>query len=147
MNDICLFCFNMTAIQWLGLGIALLSFELMFPGVFMLWFGLSALITAGLVYLFGITSLVAIAAFLVAGLALSYCFYKKQNNEGKPLVNDIKSKMVGTTVILEEAIKNGRGRTKVGDSHWSVSGPDLPAGTMVRVTDVNGNTLVVTSAE
>jgi membrane protein implicated in regulation of membrane protease activity len=147
MNDICLFCFNMTAIQWLGLGIALLSFELMFPGVFMLWFGLGALITAGLVYLFGVTNIVAIGVFLVAGLALSYCFYKKQNKDSKPLVNNPKGKMVGTTVILEEAITNGRGRTKVGDSHWSVSGPDLAAGTKVKVTDVNGNTLVVVSAE
>lgn len=147
MNDICLFCFNMTPLQWLGFGIALLSIELMFPGIFMLWFGLGALITAALAYFFGINGTIAIGIFLAAGIALSYCFYKKQNKESKLLVNDPKSKMIGTVVILEEAIVNGRGRTKIGDSHWSVTGPDMPAGTKVKVTDVNGNTLVVVSAE
>lgn len=76
MNEICLFCLNMTALQWLGLGVALLAFELMFPGIFMLWFGLGALITSGLVYLFNIPNLLAIAIFLLAGLALSYFFYQ-----------------------------------------------------------------------
>lgn len=147
MDSICLFCFNMTALQWLGFGIALLSIELMFPGIFMLWFGLGALITAALAYFFGITGTIAIIIFLIAGVGLSFCFYKKQNNEAKLLVNNPKSKMVGITLILEEAIVNGRGRTKVGDSHWSVSGPDMSAGTKVKVTDVNGNTLVVISAE
>jgi membrane protein implicated in regulation of membrane protease activity len=31
----------------------------------------------------------------------------------------------------------------VGDGTWTVSGPDLPAGTAVRVTAVDGNILVV----
>ena len=147
MDDICLFCFNMTTLHWLGLGIALLSIELMFPGLFMLWFGLSALITATLAYFLGITGAITIVIFLADGMALSYFFYKKQHKEPKFLVNDPKSKMVGTVVILEEAIVNGRGRTKIGDSHWSVSGNDLPAGTKVKITDVSGNTLVVVSAE
>ena len=143
MNEICLFCLNMTALQWLGLGVALLAFELMFPGIFMLWFGLGALITASLVYLFNIPNLLAIAIFLLAGVALSYFFYQKQNKDPKFLVNDSSNKMVGKIIILDESIINGRGRVKIADSHWTVNGPDLLAGTKVKIVEIKGNTLII----
>lgn len=102
------FLLNITAWQWMSLGVALLSFELMFPGVFMLWFGLSALITSGLVYLLNLPNTFAIVIFLIAGLVLSYLFYKKQHSPA--LVNDASNKMVGKVIILDEPIVNGRGR-------------------------------------
>jgi len=141
MDAICFFCLNMTALQWLGFGIALLAFELMFPGIFMLWFGLSALITAALVYVLGLSSTLAIAIFLIMGVALSYCFYKKQ--EAKFLVNDSINKMVGKVITLDESIVNGRGRVKIADGHWTITGPDLPVGSKVKVVEVSGNTLEV----
>lgn len=143
MDAICLFCMNMTAWQWMSFGIALLAFELMFPGIFMLWFGLSALITAALVYLFGLPSAVAIVIFLIAGVALSFFISKKQNACAQFLVNDSINKMVGKIIILDEPIINGRGRAKIADSHWTVTGPDFPVGTRVKVAEVQGNTLLV----
>ncbi|TIU25428.1 MAG: NfeD family protein, partial [Mesorhizobium sp.] len=44
------------------------------------------------------------------------------------------AQMVGRTATLSEPIQNGRGRIRLGDTLWRVSGPDLPAGTQVRVT-------------
>ena len=64
MDAIFTFCMNMAAWQWLSMGVAFLSFELMFPGVFMLWFGVSGLLTAGIVYVAGFSGLPAIIIFL-----------------------------------------------------------------------------------
>lgn len=42
--------------------------------------------------------------------------------------------MIGRTATLAEPIREGRGRIQLGDTLWRVSGPDLPAGTRVKVT-------------
>ncbi len=136
MDAIWVICLKMTAWQWMSLGIALLAFELMFPGLFLLWFGLSALITAVLVYLLGLPSVVAIGIFLIAGVALSFFISKKQNAGAQFLVNDSINKMVGKVIVLDEAIVNGRGRVKIADSHWTVTGPNFAGGSRVKVVEV-----------
>jgi membrane protein implicated in regulation of membrane protease activity len=45
--------------------------------------------------------------------------------------------------VVEQAIENGRGRVRVGDTLWSAEGPDAPAGTRVTVTGSKGTVLVV----
>jgi membrane protein implicated in regulation of membrane protease activity len=52
--------------------------------------------------------------------------------------------MVGKLATLAEPIKNGRGRIKLGDTLWRVSGPDLPAGTQVRVVSAADTDLELT---
>jgi membrane protein implicated in regulation of membrane protease activity len=49
--------------------------------------------------------------------------------------------------VLHEAIHEGRGKVKAGDSLWLVSGPDLPAGTRVRVTGQDGVILKVEACQ
>jgi membrane protein implicated in regulation of membrane protease activity len=44
---------------------------------------------------------------------------------------------------VEEAIENGRGKVRVGDSVWQADGPDVPAGSRVKVTGARGTVLVV----
>src|SRR3990170_1017972 len=46
-------------------------------------------------------------------------------------------------VALDGAIVNGQGRVQIADAYWSVTGPDLPAGTAVRVVGSEGMTLRV----
>ncbi|MGH7004326.1 MAG: NfeD family protein [Alphaproteobacteria bacterium] len=46
-------------------------------------------------------------------------------------------------MTLEEATVNGRGRARIGDSLWRVTGPDLAAGTRVRITGMDQGTLKV----
>jgi membrane protein implicated in regulation of membrane protease activity len=48
--------------------------------------------------------------------------------------------------MLLEPISGGYGRARVGDSVWKVSGPELPAGTRVRVTGADGTVLTVEAA-
>jgi membrane protein implicated in regulation of membrane protease activity len=47
---------------------------------------------------------------------------------------------------VEQAIQNGRGKVRVGDTQWLAEGPDLPAGTRVKVTAAKGSLLVVERA-
>ena len=51
--------------------------------------------------------------------------------------------MSGEIFHLTEPIVDGRGRMKVADTMWRVAGPDLPAGTKVRVVAVEGTVLRV----
>ena len=50
---------------------------------------------------------------------------------------------MGRVVPLERAIEAGSGRVKIGDAFWTVQGPDLPAGTPVRVVGTDGSNLQV----
>ena len=143
MDAIFSFCMNMVAWQWMSVGVAFLAFELMFPGIFMLWFGISGLVTAGLVYLFGFSGALAIILFLGIGIAVSMFGYKHQNKEPKFLVNNVKNMMIGKVITLPDPITNGQVRVKIGDGHWTLTGPDLPIGSKVKVVEVSGNSLVV----
>lgn len=49
----------------------------------------------------------------------------------------------GRVVPLVEAIETGRGRVRLGDTVWTVEGPDLPAGAMVRIVGSDGVVLRV----
>jgi membrane protein implicated in regulation of membrane protease activity len=61
----------------------------------------------------------------------------------EPLLNRRREQLIGRTATLTEPISDGRGRIHLGDTIWSVSGPDLPAGTRVRVKAVIDAELVV----
>jgi membrane protein implicated in regulation of membrane protease activity len=54
--------------------------------------------------------------------------------------------LIGQRYELIEPIVNGRGKARVGDGQWLVSGPDLPLGTTVEVVAVEGTTLQVRAA-
>ena len=56
------------------------------------------------------------------------------------------SELVGRQFALHDAIIGGRGKIRVGDSLWLVSGPDLPAGAQVKVTGQDGAVLLVEPA-
>lgn len=59
------------------------------------------------------------------------------------LINRPFESMLGRTVQLVEAIENGRGKIKINDAHWFVTGPDLPVGTKVKIVALQENTLLV----
>jgi hypothetical protein len=50
---------------------------------------------------------------------------------------------IGTALELQSPIHNGMGKIRLGNRDWSVRGPNLPAGTKVRVTGVQDTTLMV----
>lgn len=138
---------------WWGAALALFALEAMLPGTFMLWLGFAAAGT-GLVHLL-LPSLGVPAQWMVFSLLAIISIiagwrYKKRwgaSVSDQPLLNQRAQQLVGQVYPLESAISNGRGRVKIGDAFWSVTGPDLPAGTRVRIEAVVGMGLQVAAAE
>jgi membrane protein implicated in regulation of membrane protease activity len=93
--------------------------------------------------------LLVFALFAVVSVGLSRVYLRQRPIEtDDPTLNRRAEQYVGRTFTLEEPIRNGRGKVRVGDSTWVVEGrQDLPAGGQVRVTGVHGVTLVVERAE
>ena len=58
-------------------------------------------------------------------------------------LNDPAGVLIGRVAVIEQAIAAGRGRLAIDGTTWSVEGPDLPAGTRVRITGRQGTVLVV----
>jgi inner membrane protein len=77
---------------------------------------------------------VFLALSLVSAFAGKKIMSGRGNDSDQPLLNKRGAQLIGRTATLSEPITNGRGRIKIGDTMWRVAGPDLPAGTTVRVT-------------
>ena len=127
--------------NWMVLGFVLLVMEVIAPGIFMLWIGIAALVIGAISLLIWDTAIwtwqVQVLAFQALSLVSAYVGKKLVGSHGptdQPLLNRRGAQMVGRMATLAEPIKDGRGRIKLGDTLWRVSGPDLPAGTQVRVT-------------
>ena len=60
-----------------------------------------------------------------------------------PNLNVRGAQYVGRMVTVEEPIRGGRGKVRVGDTVWQAEGADAPAGTRVKVTGVRNTVLVV----
>ena len=63
-----------------------------------------------------------------------------------PTLNRRAEQYFGRVFTLEDAIHDGRGKVRIGDSLWRVKGDDMDAGVRVRVTGVDGVTLEVEKA-
>jgi len=138
---------------WWILALLLIGGELLLPGYFLIWIGLAA--AAMGVALWVVPSLgVLVQAILFALLAIGACvLYARwlrprieRRDPGSERLNQRGEQMIGRRYELVEPIVNGRGKARVGDSQWLVSGPDLPSGSMVEVVAVDGTTLQVRAA-
>ncbi len=135
---------------WWILALLLIGAEVLLPGYFMLWIGLGAAAT-GLLMLVapGLPVIAQAIAFVVlAFLSCAVYWYAvrprlQHTDRHERRLNRRGEQNIGQRYVLAEAIVNGRGKARVGDSLWLVSGPDLPVGSTVEVVAVDGNTLKV----
>jgi membrane protein implicated in regulation of membrane protease activity len=138
--------------NWMVLGFVLLVMEVVAPGVFMLWIGIAALIIGAVSLLIWDAAFwtwqVQVLAFLVLAVISAFIGRRlsvaRHADADQPLLNRRGAQMVGKLATLAEPIKDGRGRIKLGDTLWRVSGPDLPAGTQVRVVSAADTDLELT---
>ncbi len=133
---------------WLTVGLALGVVEILAPGFFLMWLGLAAIIVGLLAWVVPTISLpFQVALFAVLSVLTVYAgkkFLKDNPIESEdPALNDRSARLRGEIVTVVEAITNGRGRVKVGDSEWNVRGSDAAVGTQVRVAGADGATLLV----
>lgn len=134
--------------HWWVLGVFLLILETFAPGAFLLWLGVSAMVTGVLALVVPSAPLAVKALFFAVMSVVSVVgwrvYQRKHPTKTKDsLLNRRGAQLVGQRFILSEALSGGRGHTKLGDTLWSVEGPDLPKGTEVEVIAVNANSLVV----
>jgi len=139
------------AIVWAALALLLIAAETLAPGAFLLWMGFAAAAVFVVVLLVpGIPVLAQVAAFVVLSFVSIQVyrrwFRKSARQSDQPLLNRRAAQMVGRVAPLDQAIDRGRGRIKLDDAFWTVEGPDLPAGTPVRVIAVDGMVLKVQEA-
>lgn len=136
---------------WLILAAALFVLEIMLPGVFLLWFGVAAMVV-GLIGLgvdlplpaqFGTFVLASIVGLFTAKKWLGY----GQAATDARNLNVRGNQYVGQTAVVADAIVDGRGKIKLGDSVWIVEGPDRAAGLRVKVTGSRGSHLVVEAVD
>ena len=152
MNEFFLWLESLTFWHWMVLGAVLVIVELLAPGVWFLWLGLGAMAT-GTVVLFADQISWQYQLVLFGGLSIvsviigRLVMRRGQPAADHPMLNRRAQQYVGQVFTLLEPTENGHGRVRVGDSVWrvSLSSPDeeLPAGTRVTVTDVDGATLKV----
>lgn len=88
--------------------------------------------------------------FMIFGLGVMssilvwYFFLRKHRKvTDQPKLNLRNEQYIGRIFNLDEAIINGRGRIRAGDTWWKVSGEDLPIGTRVKIIGVEGVILLV----
>jgi membrane protein implicated in regulation of membrane protease activity len=137
--------------SWWVIGMLLLAAELVMPGVFIVWIGLGAILTGALSLLlwdagfwtWQAQSLVFAASSVIFTLAGRRYFSRVETDSDQPLLNQRGASLVGRTAILAEPIREGRGRIRLDDTFWLVSGPDLPGGARVRIVSSNGGDLMV----
>jgi membrane protein implicated in regulation of membrane protease activity len=138
--------------HWWILAGLLLILELTAPAFFFLWLGIAAA-AVGLILmvfpsigietqlvLFGIASIVAVIAW-------------RKYRESRPIKSDQPNlnrrghQYIGRMFSLDHPIVNGVGKVTVDDSTWKVKGADMPAGTHVKVTGVEGVVFTVETAD
>ena len=137
--------------SWMVLGFILLAMEIVVPGVFLLWIGVAAILTGALsLQLWGVEFwswqvqvLVFLALSLVSAIVGKKITRSTETETDEPMLNRRTEQLVGRTAVLDEPMFEGVGRVRLGDTTWRVSGPDLPAGTRVRIVAARGGELIV----
>ena len=135
---------------WLILGVVFLTLEVLAPGAILMWFGIGAVVTGVILWLFqGMAIGWQILIFAMVSAA-SVVVWRKSGlfteNKAPPLDPTLNNRLqghIGKEYTLSKAIANGRGSVKLGDSNWRVSGDEMPKGTRVRVVGTEGITLIV----
>jgi hypothetical protein len=138
--------------HWWVLAVLLIVIEILAPGTFFLWLGLAAGVVGLLLLAFPAMGwqlqVLIFAVLAVAAIYAGRAWLKRHPIETADTgLNRRADALVGQVYELAEAIRAGRGAVKVGDTVWRAEGPDLPAGSRVRVTAVAGTTLKVERVE
>lgn len=138
--------------HWWILSGVLLILELTSPVFFFLWVGIAAAAVGFLLLLVpGLSLEIQLVSFgILAVLAvLGWRKYRETHppESEQPLLNQRGLQYNDRVFTLNDPIVNGVGKVVVDDSTWRVKGPDLPAGTRVRVKGVDGTVFIVDTAD
>jgi inner membrane protein len=133
---------------WLVLAAVLGVIEIVVPAMVCIWLAAGALGTAAISGIMpGLAwehQALIFAVLAIASVALGrMAFAPLRSTPAARHLNRRGESYIGRTFTLDGAIVHGRGRVKVDDTVWLVAGPDLPAGTDVRVIGADSTLLRV----
>lgn len=136
----------MVATGWWVVALVLALTELLSGSLFLLMLAIAAALTAIAVHI-GLADWQG-QAVVFSTLSVVLCFVWAKRRAAKAELpptglNSGAKRWIGREIVLAEAIVSGCVRVAMDDTFWTLSGPDVPAGSRVRVTAVQGNTLVV----
>lgn len=134
--------------DWLALGTVLLILEVFGAGGYLLWMGIAAAAVGVIKFLIPALGLEwQLLLFAVLSILTAVYWWKRQRSGARssdqPGLNMRGSELIGRTFVVQQAIVEGRGKIKVADSVWIVTGADVPEGTHVRVIGQEGAVLRV----
>ncbi len=136
--------------NWFILAGVLLALEVMVPGTFFLWLGLSAAAVGAISLGIDWGWQLQLIAFAMLALISFGVWWRigRPNDTGAalPFLNRRADAFVGRVFTLAKPIVGGTGTVRVDDSLWRVTGPDCPAGSRVKVARADAATLVVEPA-
>lgn len=132
---------------WIAIGLALAVLEMLVPGVYLIWLAIAALVTGALTWVFDFGVPLQVVDFVFLSLIVVFSARRMVTDQpiesADPLLNNRVGRLVGQTGTVTQAIADGEGRVRHGDSEWLARGPDLAPGARVRITGFEGGTLVV----
>ena len=121
--------------------------ELIAPGAFMLWLGISAMLVGVISFFVAWPwqyQLVAFAVFALVSIPLWRRFAGRvEKPVDQPFLNRRADAFVGREFTLEKPIVSGSGTVKIDDTIWRLTGPDVPGGSRVKVVRADAAMLVV----
>lgn len=133
---------------WWVLAVVLLILEMFSPAAFFMWIGFAAGATGVFAWLMPVLTTtqqtLIFAVLSVAFLVIGKIWFKKKPIESDhPTLNRRGEDLIGQVFTVEQAIADGSGRVRVGDSSWKAVGADVKKGAQVRVVSVDSNILSV----
>ena len=136
---------------WMLAGI-LLTLELTAPAFFFLWLGIAAAAVGLIMLVFPAIPLeTQLVLFSIASVVSIFTWRKYRESRpiktDQPNLNRRGHQYIGRVFTLSDSITNGEGKVIVDDSTWRIKGPDLPAGTSIKVTGVEGVIFKVEAAD
>ena len=137
---------------WWALAAVLLVFEMMLPGVVFLFLAIGAAASGFFLLVVSDLSLeLQLFVFAIVAVASAVVLRPTLKRLQRGRADDARlnargESLVGRTIVLDTPILRGQGRVRLADGSWTVTGPDMAAGSRVRVTAVKGTELKVEPA-
>jgi membrane protein implicated in regulation of membrane protease activity len=133
---------------WAVFGAVLAVIEIAVPAMVCIWLAAAALAVAAIAWRYPELAwehqALIFAVLAIGSVALGRkAFARRGSIEGDRRLNRRAESHIGRMLTLDGPIVDGRGRVKVDDTVWLVAGPDLPAGTHVRVVGADNTLLQV----
>jgi membrane protein implicated in regulation of membrane protease activity len=141
---------SLGAWNWIILGGILLAVEVMAPGTFVLWLGVSAILVGLISFAIDWSwqeQGVAFAILAVASLVFWWKLVRPRKHDkeasDQPFLNRRAQGFVGRVFTLDKPIVDGAGTVRIGDTIWRITGPDCTAGSRVKIARADGAMLFV----